>query len=172
MEVISGNAEDVKRVVLSSLEPVGPDAQRDGTGHALYVMCTEDDLDDARHVQDHLFGAGFEVFLPAFEGDESELRADHRANLTECDGWVIYHRSGSEPWLRGKLRDQLKARGYGSGSGPKAQAILYEGDRAEQHVRRLRAHNTMLLQRDRVPDLDCLMRPFVTHVSALPPAPH
>jgi hypothetical protein len=165
-EVVTANIEKVKELLLKLLdtEPVReppPAAER-----SVYLMCTERDFEPARITGDALFEMGFEVNYPAFEGDEWELLEDHQYNMVSCDGWMIYHKSGSEPWLRGKLRDDKKAPGYGRKKGAIAKAILYRGDRASQHISRIRPHEIFLIEAgDRVPSEQ--IEPFVSRVNQL-----
>lgn len=86
----------------------------DSTGpQQIYLICDQSDLDAIAPVEDFLFNKGFEVILPAFEGDQTELRLDHQENLKNCDAVLIYYGSGNELWLRSKTRDLLKINGYG-----------------------------------------------------------
>jgi hypothetical protein len=66
---------------------------------------------------------GFEVTLPLFEGDEAEVREDHKESLLICDAVVIFYGNSSEGWLRTKLRDLQKIPGYGRTKPMLAQAI-------------------------------------------------
>ena len=79
----------------------------------VYLICDEADLDAIVPIEDYLFNQGFEVFIPAFEGKQSELRADHQENMKSCDAVIIYFGAGSDLWVRTKLRDLMKISGYG-----------------------------------------------------------
>jgi hypothetical protein len=79
----------------------------------IYLICDQADLENIHPVEDFLFNKGFEVILPAFEGDQTELRLDHQENLKNCDAVLIYYGAGNELWLRSKTRDLLKIAGYG-----------------------------------------------------------
>ena len=48
-----------------------------------------------------------------FQGDEEEIREYHEENLRSCDGALILFGSANECWLRRKLRELQKSRGYG-----------------------------------------------------------
>ncbi|MCD6066932.1 MAG: hypothetical protein K0S33_1758 [Bacteroidetes bacterium] len=79
----------------------------------IYLICDQADLGATGPVEDFLFNKGFEVILPAFEGDQTELRLDHQENLKTCDAVLIYYGAGNDLWLRSKTRDLLKIAGYG-----------------------------------------------------------
>lgn len=79
----------------------------------VYLICDEADLDAIVPIEDYLFNQGFDVFIPAFEGKQSELRADHQENMKSCDAVIIYFGAGSDLWVRTKLRDLMKISGYG-----------------------------------------------------------
>jgi hypothetical protein len=75
-------------------------------------------------LQRYLFDQGFEVTLPALDGDETELREDHDNQLRDCDGLLIHYGAGSELWLRQKLGDLRKLAGLGRVAPLRASAIL------------------------------------------------
>jgi len=79
----------------------------------IYLICDQADLDAIAPVENFLFDKGYEVIIPAFEGDQTELRLDHQENLKSCDAVLIYYGAGNELWLRSKTRDLLKITGYG-----------------------------------------------------------
>jgi len=104
--------EELKRVVLARLEAAerpaaaGPEAAVPaGSAKAVYVVCDARDQDAVRPLQKHLFDRGFEVLPSVFEGDEAGLLKYHEAQLSECDGLLIYYGAGGELWLNEKLRE-------------------------------------------------------------------
>jgi hypothetical protein len=101
-----------------------PAAATDPAALRIYVVCDSRDLDAVNPVQQYLFGQGFEVTLPAFEGDETALREDHDAQLRDCDGLLIHYGAGGELWLRQKLGDVRKLAGLPRTSPLRATAIL------------------------------------------------
>jgi len=88
-------------------------------------------------LEDYLYGYGFNVFLPAMEGDESSIREDHKANLIECDAVLVYYGRASDVWLRMKQRELQKVAGYGRARPLLAKAIYIAGPPtpAKEHVR-------------------------------------
>jgi hypothetical protein len=92
--------------------PPGPVA--DGPGLVrIYLVCDQRDLEAITPLQDYLFGKGFEVILPAFEGDETELREDHESNLRDCDALLLYYGAAGELWLRKKMGEVSKSAALG-----------------------------------------------------------
>lgn len=79
----------------------------------IYLICDQSDLDGIAPVENFLFDKGFEIIIPAFDGDQTELRLDHQENLKNCDAVLIYYGLGNDLWLRSKTRDLLKINGYG-----------------------------------------------------------
>jgi hypothetical protein len=89
----------------------------------VYLICDDKDLEAIGPLYDNLFDGGYEVILPAFEGDEADVRQVHQANLCDCDAVLIYYGSGSDLWQEAKLRDLQKAAGYGRTKPMLAKAI-------------------------------------------------
>ena len=75
-------------------------------------------------LEDFLFDQGFEVTTPDFEMDEEEALEFHRENLVDCDAVIIYYGAGRKGWVEIKLRNLLKARGYGRATDLAHQAVL------------------------------------------------
>lgn len=130
--------EDLKTQIRDKLVPreEDPAPSRDTDRPPLvYLLCDERDLDALAPLEDHLFERGFEVRLPLFEGDEAEVREDHRENLSLCDAVLIYYGEAGEAWLRGKLRDLRKAPGYGRSTPFRASAVYMAGPSSPRKAR-------------------------------------
>jgi hypothetical protein len=130
-------------------KPKSLTANGNGNGKAgplrVYVICDKQDYDAIAPLEDHLFGQGFEVTLPLMEGDEAEVREDHKESLLLCDAVVIFYGNASEGWLRTKLRDLQKITGYGRTKPMLAQAI-YTGPPETPAKQRYRTREALLLR--------------------------
>ncbi|HVT59917.1 MAG TPA: hypothetical protein VHR45_16145 [Thermoanaerobaculia bacterium] len=111
----------------------------------IYLICDREDYEAAKVLDDYLYGQGFEVILPLFEGDEVAVREDHQESLCLCDAAIIYCGTASEVWLRGKLRDFLKAPGFGRQRPMLARAV-YLGEPARPDKERFRSREAMVCQ--------------------------
>jgi TIR domain len=115
-ELLKTSIEALKSFVLDTL--AAPPAQpktlpADEPRRRIYLVCEPTDLEAVRPLQQSLARCGLGVDLPLTTGDQSEIRLDHEAALQDCDGVLIYHGSGSDAWLREKVRDLRRARGRG-----------------------------------------------------------
>lgn len=110
----------------------------------IYLICDQADLNEIAPVEDYLFNKGFEVILPAFEGDQTELRLDHQENLKNCDAVLIYYGQGNELWLRSKTRDLLKINGYGRKKPLVAKTVCIAAPLTPQKER-FRSHEVKVL---------------------------
>ncbi len=90
---------------------------------SVYLIHNQDDAQAIEPVKEHLINQGYEITVPFFDGDESELREDHQDNLVVCDAVLIYQGKASALWQRGKQRDLKKAAGWGRQSRFLAKAI-------------------------------------------------
>jgi len=131
IEVLQTSLEELKKHIeerVTDKPKPAPAAGDDGGGPAsVYLICDREDLGEVTPLEDYLFGRGFNVFLPAMEGDESSVREDHKANLVECDAVVVYYGRGSDVWLRMKQRELQKVAGYGRARPMLAKAIYIAG---------------------------------------------
>lgn len=88
-----------------------------------------------RPIQSYLEDQGFAVTLPLREGMEAEIREDHQDSLVLCDAVLIHYGAGREFWLRTKLRDLVKAPGWGRAKPLLAKAVyLAAPDTPQKHI--------------------------------------
>ena len=57
----------------------------------VYLVCDQRDLDNIGELEDMLFNEGYDVIVPIFDGEESQIRLDHHENLKTCDAALIYY---------------------------------------------------------------------------------
>ena len=58
---------------------------------------------------------GFEVALPAFEGDASQVRKNNQQLLASCDAVFLFYGAGDEAWKRTIDNELKKMAGYRGG---------------------------------------------------------
>lgn len=140
-EVLQTSLEELKKHIEQRMSDNGhkpAQAHVNGGGPAsVYLICDREDLGEVTPLEEYLFERGFNVFLPAMEGDESSVREDHKANLVECDAALVYYGRGSDVWLRMKQRELQKVAGYGRARPMLAKGIYIAGPPtpAKEHVR-------------------------------------
>ena len=155
-DVLQTSIEELKTYIQDKLRPKPKPASNgngNGNGHAkidegplrVYLICDKQDYDAIAPLENHLFDQGFEVTLPLFEGDEAEVREDHKESLLLCDAVVIFYGNSSEGWLRTKLRDLQKIAGYGRTKPMLAEAI-YTGPPDNPAKQRFRTREALLLR--------------------------
>jgi hypothetical protein len=121
----------------------------------VYLIADERDLPALDPWADALFDQGFEVIRPIFHGDEREIREYHEESLATCDGALVFYGAGNELWLRRKLREIMKAPGYGRTKPQPTVGVCLIGPRTPEKER-LRTHEaTIVPQWDGV-DMDGL----------------
>lgn len=140
IEVLQTSLEELKKHLeerMADMPKPAPAPPNGGGPASVYLICDREDLGEVTPLEDYLFGRGFNVLLPAMEGDETLLREDHKANLVECDAAVVYYGRASDVWLRMKQRELQKAAGYRDGRPMLAKAIYMTGPptSAKEHVR-------------------------------------
>lgn len=115
-DVLETPVEGLKTVLFERLKPaekpVALSAAAEGPA-TIYLICDQHDSDAVQPLRDHLFGLGYEVITPAFEGEEADLRQDHEENLRSCSAALIYYGAGGDLWLRKKMREIRAASGIG-----------------------------------------------------------
>ncbi len=111
----------------------------------VYLICDKIDLDAASKLEDFLFDRGFEVFPPILEADEGEVHDAHKEQLLLCDAAVIYYGQAGDSWLREKMRDLIKAKGYGRDK-PMLTNMIYLDAPETPPKQRFRTHEAMVIK--------------------------
>ena len=143
--------EDLRTVIQDRLkqaaEPVRkksvtPTSKQNPT--QVYLIYDQRDVGVSSPWADFLFGRGFEVLRPFFEGDEREAREYHEENLRACDGALIFYGAANELWVRRKLRELQKSAGYGRIKPIRALAISLLAPMTEEKER-FRTHEATVI---------------------------
>ncbi len=147
---------DVLRSSLEELKTIMQDRLKAGKALAantivdeeftrIYLICDQCDIDAATALYDYLYNQGFEVLLPVFEGDESEVREDHTDKLVTSDAIIIYYGLAKELWLSSKLRDLRKLPGF-DGYKPKLATAIYVAAPSTVQKERLRSREALVIK--------------------------
>ncbi len=150
-EIIQGQLSGLKEYVLDRLKPKAPKANDTSSGdtgdHPLrvYLICDERDEEAVEVLEDFLFDQGMEVSLPAFGAEEEEAAETHRENLVDADAVLIYYGSARHSWVDIKVRNLMKARGYGRTSDISLQAV-YIAPPIDRRKERFRSHTARVIQ--------------------------
>jgi len=173
-DVLQTSIEELKTYIQDKLRPKPKAHASNGNGNGnsngkhsgpvhVYVICDQQDYGSIAPLEDHLYSQGFEVTLPLMEGDEAEVREDHKESLLLCDAVVIFYGNASEGWLRTKLRDLQKIAGYGRTKPMLAQAI-YTGPPETPAKQRYRTREALLLRNfgEFAPDS---LQPFIEEIN-------
>ena len=118
-----------------------------GTIIRIYLICDERDLDHIAWLEHYLFGLGYEVILPVFEGEPAEILMYHKDNLLLCDAVLIFYGAGGRAWIHSKLTDVRKALGWGR-SKPFLTVALFIAEPLTEEKRTFRTHEALVLQSD------------------------
>jgi hypothetical protein len=113
-DIIQDSLEELSAAIEEKLRPstrVAP-AITAGEHNLVYLICDQCDLEATDELQRALRDQGYQVVLPIFGNDETEIREDHQEKLVHCDGVLIFCGRAREMWLHIKVRELSKAVGY------------------------------------------------------------
>jgi hypothetical protein len=150
-DLFEGNLTALKKDLLAKLSPAenkppaptAPTATPTGPAR-VYLMGEAADEPAVMALEDFLFAQGLEVCLPAGDGDSADASTLHRENLLSCDGVLVFYGSAPRAWVDIKLRDVLKAPGYGRTT-PIAVQGVYIAPPLDQRKERFRSHDTHVI---------------------------
>jgi hypothetical protein len=134
-DLITADVEGLKtsiHAILAKLEKAEPQLPPDQAAAAdqaklIYLICNEKDRKATVPVRKFCRGLGFEVAIPAFEGDATAVREAHEQLLTNADVIILFYGAGNEAWKRTIANDLKKMPGYRSGK-PLLAAYTYLAD--------------------------------------------
>ena len=134
-DLITADIEGLKTAIhailtkLEKPEPQLPANQAAAANQAklIYLICNEKDRKATVPIRKYFRGLGFEVAIPAFEGDATAVREAHQQLLTNCDAVILFYGAGDESWKRTIAHDLKKMPGYRSGK-PLLASYIYLAD--------------------------------------------
>lgn len=128
VELVRAPLETFTTYLLDRIAPTPPAPQvaSAATGDAtrVYLVCEPGDLRASAAVQAELERLGHVVMLPLSEGSETEAREIHEMSMVLSDAVIIYYGDATEHWVRMKLFDLVKSRGWGRSEPFQATAVL------------------------------------------------
>jgi hypothetical protein len=131
VDILRTPLDALKDQIFRKLSPpaVKKEQPRTGPRHLVYLISEGHDADAVRPIQKFLGEQGLRVVLPCRQGTPREIRQDHEETLRTCHSVLIFYGSGSESWMREKVRDVLIKVPTLERDGPlRAQAILIAPD--------------------------------------------
>lgn len=169
-DLLKTSLEDLKEEILRRLSPpekpaedVGRHDHQEAAPKSVYLICDQRDLDHLGQLQDFLFDQrGYDVILPAFEGEESRIREYHEANLADRDAVLIFFGAADLPWLHRMLRDIEKSRGYGRNTAFGSKAI-YMAPPITTDKDHFRSHQALVIRQDDAFSPE-LLQPFLDEI--------
>jgi hypothetical protein len=132
-DLIAGDIEELRAAIHATLskieqpEPKPPECDPTGAQEVagestrlIYFICDQKDRKASVPLRKLCKQLGFDVALPAFEGDASEVRKTNQQNLTSCDAVFLFYGAGDEAWKRAIDNELKKMAGYRRGRPPPA----------------------------------------------------
>jgi hypothetical protein len=121
-DLITADIEGLKtsiHAILAKLEKPEPQLPAEQAAAAdqtklIYMICNEKDRKATVPLRKFCRGLGFEVAIPAFEGDATSVREAHQQLMTNADAVILFYGAGDEAWKRTIDNELKKMRGYRS----------------------------------------------------------
>jgi serine/threonine protein kinase len=150
-EVIEGNLNLLKKDLIRRLAPpeekpkAAAPAKSPSGAPKLYLICDPKDEAAVEALEDYLFAQGLEVMLPAFDGADADAAALHQDNLLTCNAVLVYYGAAPKAWVDIKLRELLKATGYGRRA-PIAVQVVYIAPPEDRRKERFQSHQAGVIR--------------------------
>jgi hypothetical protein len=163
--------EDLKLRVLEKLKPpakaVVPQQPTDEANGVkqVYLICDNRDAGDVKPIDDYLYEQGFEVINSAVISEGADAALAHRESMVNCDAALIYYGNANQMWLRSKLWDLQKAKGWGRTSPLSAKAVYVTGPQTTEK-QCFRTHEVPLVIQNFGGFTPDALQPFVRAVRA------
>ena len=135
-DLVAGDIEELRAAIHATLrkieEPEPKQPERDlaeeqaddgESTKLIYFICDEKDRKASVPVRRLCKQLGYEVALPAFEGDASQVRKTNQQLLATCDSVFVFYGVGDEAWKRTIDSELKKMAGYRGGKPLTARCI-------------------------------------------------
>ncbi|MCH1499081.1 MAG: hypothetical protein L7U83_08430 [Akkermansiaceae bacterium] len=154
-ELIEGSIVTLKRDIFRVIQEQRKKAEADtnkevkpvNDSKLIYLICEQRDEEAVEALEDYLFKEGLEVCLPAFDGDEADVKALHQENLINCSGALVYYGAAPRAWVDIKLRDLIKAVGYGRENPIENQAVFIASPH-DHRKERYKSHTAKIIRQN------------------------
>ncbi|MEM9326400.1 MAG: hypothetical protein AAGA85_12110 [Bacteroidota bacterium] len=123
-ELVTGGRFNTQREV-SGYQP----ADENDSSPVIYLISDKEDLKHSKPLREYLTKKGYRVVSPSYDGDLIDIRYIHQENLRRCDASIIYFGEATEEWIKTKLKDLLKAPGFGRNKPLRAKAVYFDGEK-------------------------------------------
>ncbi len=128
-DLIAGDIEELRAAIHATLKKI-EQPECDATGEQIaagegkkliyLIICGEKDRKDSVPLRKLCRQLGFEVVLPAFEGNASQVRMANQQLLASCDVAILFYGAGDEAWKHAIDNELKKMAGYRDGKSPPA----------------------------------------------------
>ena len=154
-ELIEGSIVTLKRDIFRVIQEQRKKAEADANkeikpandSKLIYLICEQRDEEAVEALEDYLFKEGLEVCLPAFDGDEADVKSLHQENLINCSGALVYYGAAPRAWVDIKLRDLIKAVGYGRENPIENQAVFIASPH-DHRKERYKSHTAKIIRQN------------------------
>lgn len=153
-EIVEDSIENLKEFILELMKPKvakakppEPQIQNSAGPKHIYIICETEDEEAIEPLEDFLHDQGLEVSLPDFEVEETENDPTHRRNLVDCDAVIVYYGSARKAWVDVKLREIMKAPGYGRTT-PIAKQLVYIAPPIDRRKERFRSISASVIHQE------------------------
>jgi cellulose biosynthesis protein BcsQ len=167
-EILQTPLEELKTRILEKLKQAPPPLARD-VGRDLisvYLVYDKLDADAIGPIYEFLFAQGYEIIASLGEGENAQSAQYHRENLLNCDAVLIFYGKGSALWLRSRLWDLRKVKGWGRAK-PMLAVAVYLAQPSSPEKLLFRTHEATVID-----GLDqhvaTALQPFVAQISKPP----
>jgi hypothetical protein len=129
-DLLQGSLEELRTVIHATLDqlekpkpeplikasdPADTTAPAAPEARMIYLICVKQDRKQTMPLRKWLKGEGYEVSLPAFDGDAAALREVNQCLLRDCSAVLLFYGSGDEAWQRSVNMDIRRAPVYREG---------------------------------------------------------
>jgi hypothetical protein len=132
-DLLQGSLEELRTVIHATLdqlekpkpEPLIPPPDPAGpAARIIYLICVKQDRKQTLPLRKWLKDEGYEVSLPAFEGDAAALREAEQSLLRNCCAVLLFYGSGNDAWYSTVKMEIRRAPVYREGR-PLAPPLTY-----------------------------------------------
>lgn len=164
VEVVRAPLARFKTHVLDAMSRASsqPPLESSSDGKTVYLVSDPVDRDGAGRLQSEIEARGCHVLSPLVEGSESEVREVHETSMVLSDAVLIYYGNCTEHWVRMRLFDLMKVRGWGRTEPYRVQALWVDPPETS-HKTTLRTTQALVLNAIDTSGLEAL-EPFLARL--------
>jgi len=147
-EIIEAPLEVFKSILIDKIRELNePEKPKTRDRKKIYLVYERDDNKVMSSLIKEINNRNYDVIDNDLDENNKKLVSKHIKNLIEADAVIIYNGNSGKEWLDSKIRDLIKAPGYGK-SGPFVRIGIISDEKPDKNILNFLAGSEIIMDKE------------------------